>query len=138
VEEQQMAKTAKSAPAAKRHSGAYSTARLDQLIEEAIVDAYGDSEQTSGFYTMLEDHLDVPFTVEILGAQVTVDRVDLTLTDDERIVAVCRHGKTRHPIIFVLKLCCFVGRVGPVRTRHYRPSSSARHCLISARLENST
>lgn len=90
-----MAKTAKGAQAAKRHSGAYSTARLDQLIEEAIVDAY-DSEQTSGFYAMLEDHLDVPFTVEILGAQVTVDRVDLT--DDERIVGVCRHGKTRQRI----------------------------------------
>jgi hypothetical protein len=72
------------------------TARLDQLIEEAIVDAYGDSEQTSGFYTMLEDHLDVPFTVEIFGAQVTVDRVDLT--DDERIVAVSRHGKTRQRV----------------------------------------
>lgn len=34
-----MAKTAKGAQAAKRHSGAYSTARLDRLIEEAIVDA---------------------------------------------------------------------------------------------------
>jgi hypothetical protein len=29
---------------------------LDQMIEEAIVDAYGDSEQTTGFYTMPEDN----------------------------------------------------------------------------------
>ena len=43
-------------PTNKRSKG-ISAARLDQLIEEAIVDAYGDSEQTSGFYTMLEDHL---------------------------------------------------------------------------------
>jgi len=77
-------------------SGAYSTATLDRLIEEAIVDAYGDSEQTSGFYTMLEDHLAVPFTVDILGTEVIVGRVDLT--DDERIVAACRRGKTRQRI----------------------------------------
>jgi len=34
---------------------------LDGLIEEATVDAYGESEQTVGFYTMLEDRLALPF-----------------------------------------------------------------------------
>ncbi len=91
-----MAKTGKPAPATKRRSKQFPTAELDQLIEEATVDAYGDAEQTSGFYTMLEDHLSVPFTVDVLGAQVIVDRVDLT--DDGRIVAVCRRGKTRQRI----------------------------------------
>jgi len=38
-----------------------SPARLDEMIEEAIVDAYGESEQIVGFYTMLEDNLEVPF-----------------------------------------------------------------------------
>lgn len=37
------------------------------MIEEAIVDAYGESEQTGGFYTMLEDNLATPFTTEMLG-----------------------------------------------------------------------
>ena len=37
-------------------------AKLDALIEEATVDAHDESEQTSGFYTMLEDHLAIPFT----------------------------------------------------------------------------
>jgi hypothetical protein len=45
---------------------------------------------------MLEDHLTVPFTVDVLGAQVIVDRVDLT--PDDRIVAVCRRGKMRQRI----------------------------------------
>jgi hypothetical protein len=36
-------------------------ARLDALIEEATVDAYGESEQTTGFYTMLEEYLAMPF-----------------------------------------------------------------------------
>ena len=53
-------------------------------------------KRTRGFYTILEDHLTVPFTVDVLGAQVIVDRVDLA--DDERIVAVCRRGTTRQRI----------------------------------------
>jgi len=66
------------------------------MIEEAIVDAYGDSEQTAGFYTMLEDNLVVPFETEILGIGVTVDRIDMT--DDEQIVAVCARGKSRQRV----------------------------------------
>ncbi len=34
-----------------------SKARLAAMIEEATVDSYGDSEQTTGWYTMLEEHL---------------------------------------------------------------------------------
>jgi hypothetical protein len=32
-----------------------SKARLDELVKEALVDAYGESEQAAGFYTMLEN-----------------------------------------------------------------------------------
>src|SRR5881396_529349 len=41
--------------------------RLKQLIAEAIVDAYGDSEQRVGFLTMLEESLAVPFETNMLG-----------------------------------------------------------------------
>jgi hypothetical protein len=63
------------------------------LIEEAIVDAYGEAEQRVGFLTMLEEHLAVPFTTEILGTDARVDRVDLN--DADEIVAVCRYGRHR-------------------------------------------
>jgi hypothetical protein len=66
------------------------------LIEEAVVDAYGESEQTVGFYTMLEDNLAVPFQTEILGVEVTVERVGMT--DDEQIVAVCARGRSRQRV----------------------------------------
>jgi Calcium binding len=56
-------------------------AKLDRLIEEALVDAYGEEEQRMAFYTMLEDHLAMPFTTEVLGMEVTVQRVDLTDAD---------------------------------------------------------
>ena len=34
-----------------------SKAKLEALIEEAVVDAYGDEEQTVGFFTRIEEHL---------------------------------------------------------------------------------
>ena len=66
------------------------------MIEEAIVDAYGESEQMTGFYTMLDDNLAVPFRTEVLGVEVTVERVDMT--DDEQVVAVCARGKSRQRV----------------------------------------
>ncbi len=70
--------------------------RLEALIEEAVVDAYGDSEQRVGFLTMLEEHLAVPFLTELLGVAVRVERVDLN--DADEIVAICRRGRQRQPI----------------------------------------
>jgi len=51
--------------------------QLKELIEEALIDAYGESEQRVAFLTMLEEHLDCPFMTEILGTPVRVDGVDL-------------------------------------------------------------
>jgi len=34
---------------------------------EAIVDAYGESEQAVGLYTMIEKHLALPFETMVLG-----------------------------------------------------------------------
>jgi len=81
-------------PKKKRRSP--SAASLDRLIAEALVDAYGEAEQRIAFYTMLKDHLAMPFTTEVLGIEVTVRRVDLT--DDEQIVAVCTRGRLRRAI----------------------------------------
>jgi hypothetical protein len=69
---------------------------LEQLIAEATVDAYGDAEQRGGLYAMLEEQLALPFVTEVLGVAVTVERIDLTPSDE--IVAICRRGKTRQAI----------------------------------------
>ena len=37
-----------------------SKADLDELVEEAIVDAYGEDEQLAGFYTRLSQFCRVP------------------------------------------------------------------------------
>lgn len=71
-------------------------AYLDQLIEEAIVDAYTDDEQLIGFSAMIEEHLAVPFKTHILGQEVTVAGIELT--DDDHIVAVCSRGDVKQHI----------------------------------------
>lgn len=71
------------------------SARLDTLIEEATVDAYGEAEQTGGFLACFEQ-IAVPFTTEVLGVEVSVTGFDMT--DDDALVAVCRHGKAKQRI----------------------------------------
>jgi hypothetical protein len=73
-----------------------SKARLDELVEEALADAYGESEQAAGFYTMLENDLRLPFETEMLGVTVTVESIDIT--EDDQLAAVCRRGKDRQRI----------------------------------------
>jgi hypothetical protein len=51
-----------------------SRARPREMIEEATVDAYGESEQIGGFYTTIVDHLAVPFDTTLLGIPVRVNR----------------------------------------------------------------
>jgi hypothetical protein len=71
----------------------FSKAKLEKLIEQAVVDAYTEEEQAVGFLTMMEDHLALPFSTNVLGVDVVVEKVDMTR--DGQIVAICRHGKTR-------------------------------------------
>ena len=73
-----------------------SARKLAKMIEEATVDAYGESEQIVGIYTKLEDHLAVPFSTTILGLDVVVSKIDLTRSDE--IVAICKRGRTTEKV----------------------------------------
>lgn len=80
----------------RRHASRVSKARIAQMIEEATVDAYGDAEQLTGWFTMIEQNLAVPFETVVLGVPVTVESVDLNAR--EEIVAVCRRGRQRQTL----------------------------------------
>lgn len=73
-----------------------SEAKLKRLMEEATVDAYNESEQRVGFLTMIDENLALPFATQILGVEVSVERVDLSAAD--AIVAICWRGRTRQAI----------------------------------------
>ena len=69
---------------------------LDVMVEEATVDAYNDEEQITGLFTMLEEHLALPFDTELLGISVTVAKIDLTAGHE--IVAHCRRDAHKQAI----------------------------------------
>jgi hypothetical protein len=70
-----------------------SKARLEEMIEQATVDAYNESEQITGWFTMIDENLAVPFETTVLGVPVTVERLDLNRS--EQIVAICKRGRSR-------------------------------------------
>ena len=41
--------------------------KLERLAEEATINAYSESEQATGFLTMIDEHVELPFETEILG-----------------------------------------------------------------------
>ncbi len=71
----------------QRPRSTISAAELDELIEQATVDCCNDSEQVTGLFTMIEEHLELPFTTTVLGVPVAIAGVDVTTSDE--IVAIC-------------------------------------------------
>jgi hypothetical protein len=70
--------------------------RFEEMVEEATVDCYNESEQLTGWFTMIDENVAVPFETTVLGVAVTVVRVDQDR--DERIVASCRRGHDRQTL----------------------------------------
>ena len=68
-----------------------SKARLERLVAEATLDAYGEAEQRTGFLCSMEEHLELPFETAVLGFAVTDEKVDVTEADE--VVAICRRGR---------------------------------------------
>ncbi|MCA1694102.1 MAG: calcium-binding protein, partial [Actinobacteria bacterium] len=56
--------------------------RIDELISEIIVDAYGEHEQLWSFRQAFEDDARFPFRGRVVGAEVDVTEVDFD--GDER------------------------------------------------------
>jgi len=78
-------------PAPHRAERGPSRTRLEQLIEEATVDCYNESEKATGLFEMIHEHIVIPFGTTVLGVAVMVTAVDIT--DEDQIVAVCRRGR---------------------------------------------
>jgi hypothetical protein len=86
-------------PKNQRHRSRLTKTQLSAMIEEATVDAYSESEQATGWFTMFEEHLGLPFATTVLGVAVTVARIDLR--DSGLIVAICARGRDRLAIPLV-------------------------------------
>ena len=72
------------------------------MIEEATVDCYDDIEAETGFFTMIEENLRLPFMTNVLGVDVTVVALE---QNDKGVYAVCKHkNKTQRIPITELPL----------------------------------
>jgi hypothetical protein len=69
------------------------------MIEQATVDAYDEEERATGWFTMFEERIELPFETKVLGAPVTVTSIDLR--DGGQIVAICTRGRDRQAISLV-------------------------------------
>ncbi|MFE9607247.1 hypothetical protein [Streptomyces sp. NPDC006012] len=72
------------------------TAELDAMTAEAIIDAHDEYEQLTAFHSVVEDRLALPFNTVVLGVTVTVTA--LRLRPGTGIVALCRRGRYRQAI----------------------------------------
>jgi hypothetical protein len=72
-----------------------SEAELNAMIEEATVDCNDEEEALTGFATLVEENLEVPFETTVLGVTVTVTGVTHT---SHGLVADCARGRHRQEI----------------------------------------
>jgi hypothetical protein len=77
----------------------FEMSRLEELIEEATVDCNDEYDQAMGFAAIIEDNLDLPFQTKILGATVTVTRIEQR--GDFDIAAICERDGERQAISLV-------------------------------------
>ena len=71
--------------------------KLKKLIEEATMDAYGDEEQETGFLTMLQDYLPIPFKALIVGEEVEVVEVDKG-REGHCIMVICKRDGKKYKV----------------------------------------
>ncbi|WP_349881011.1 hypothetical protein ABIH81_05000 [Micromonospora sp. HUAS YX12] len=71
------------------------SAALEAMIEEATVDTDDYDDERAGLFNMIEEHLAVPFTTTVLGVEVTVRKIELTV---DSIVALCTRGRHRQRV----------------------------------------
>ena len=102
--------------AGKKPTNHLTKARLAEMIEEATVDAYDESEQAMGWFTMFEEHLELPFETDVLGVAVRVTRIDHR--DDDRLVAICARGGDEQAI--------GLAEMGPLARRDWRRRRGGR------------
>ncbi|MGQ0826008.1 MAG: hypothetical protein ACT4OX_13440 [Actinomycetota bacterium] len=74
---------------------------IDALIEEIIVDAYGDYEQLWSFRQAFADNARFPFRGLVVGVEVDVSAVDFDGDERRRLIAVCQRADERHTVSLI-------------------------------------
>ena len=74
---------------------------LDELLEEATVDCYGDDEAFTGVVVTLAENLPFPFEAKAIGETVQVIGIDDNRSDMRSgIIATVRRGNKTYHVAF--------------------------------------
>lgn len=71
---------------------------IDELIEEIVVDAYGDYEQLSSFQVAFEEGARFPFRGRVVGVEVEVTGLDFDGDERRGLVALCHRAGEHHTV----------------------------------------
>ncbi|MCW5841751.1 MAG: hypothetical protein KIT77_10950 [Caldilinea sp.] len=75
-----------------------SDARYNELMDQAMLDCYGEEEEFSGVFCTLEDELRFPLQASLVGVPVVVHGLDSERSTTHRgIVAVVERDGQRYP-----------------------------------------
>ncbi|MHB1445037.1 MAG: hypothetical protein ACYCZV_05165 [Acidimicrobiales bacterium] len=96
---------------------------LDDLLEEILVDAYGDSEQLTSFEDAFTGSVRFPFPASIVGTPVEVVRVVFEGAERQGLTAECRRGGERYRVSLADLI------PGPVTMKTYLLLSAYRRWL---------
>ena len=70
--------------------GKKNEAELNDLIEQIVVDAYGDDEQLWAFRQVMEDEIRLPAEAFVVGEPVTVLEIDYDGNERRGLTVRCR------------------------------------------------
>ena len=95
-------------------------ADLDSLIDEIIVDAYGEDEQLWAFRQVLEDEVELPADAFVIGEPVSVIKIDYEGNPVRGLQAVCRKQDGDEHVVAFADVLFFGGTEGARYHAAYR------------------
>ncbi len=93
---------------------------LDEMIEEIIVDAYGDDEQLWAFRQIFEDDIDLPADGFVIGEPVSVLEIDYEGNERRGLTARCRREDGAEYVIAASEVVFPEGTQGAWHIAAYR------------------
>jgi len=90
--------TSTAAKSPKRWTDPLDPSAVEEALEDACTDAYGEHEQHTGLLTVIQDELIFPFRAELLGEEVQVVDMEWPEDDEFGLDLVVERGGQRHRI----------------------------------------
>lgn len=106
--------------APKRKNQSDILAGIDALIEEILVDAFGEDEQLWAFLQAFEDNVILPADAYVIGGPVSVTEIDYDGNKRRGLTAVCRKGSGAGHIMAVSEIVFPEGTEGARHVAAYR------------------